>query len=332
MPIKRELVISEVFKAARQWLYDNEYNEITIPRIVRASGACENVNTLYTVVANGNPNWYGHTAYLAQTGQLYLEALVPQLNRVFCDGPSFRAEESVDSRHLTEFRMIEIELATNFSGLLNQMQGFVNHIVSHIIYVNESKNLGINEERIAELKKCPRAFAQITYDEAIAKLQAFGININWGDDLKHNHELLLTASFDNQPVFITRFPDPMWNHGKQIEVEKFFNMSPDTTHPGRVLSCDCILPYSGESIGSAQRIAEVEIMVARLQNSKMYKRLEQMGGSIADFSWYIDRLRANGSVPHAGCGFGMARIIQFIMGEHDVRNAVNFVSNKTNLI
>lgn len=330
--LNKERVISEIIRAGRDWLYTNGYIEITVPRIVRASGACENVNTLYNVVANENPNWYGTTAYLAQTGQLYLEAMVPKLGKVFCDGPSFRAEESIDKRHLTEFRMIEIELPTDFDGLLNQLQGFINHIVSHIIYTNESAGLGLSEERIAELKKTPRVFAQITYDEAIKKLQAFGIDINWGDDLKHKHELLLCSTFDDQPVFITRFPDPMWDHGKEIEVEKFFNMIMDTENPGRVLSCDCILPYSGESIGAAARIYDVDTLISRLKNSKMFKRLVELGGTLDDFGWYIEQLKTNGSLPHAGCGFGMARIVQFILGEQDIKNSVNFVSNKAALI
>ena len=331
--VAKERVLHEIYFAARQWLYTNEYMEVTVPRIVRASGACENVNTLYNVYANSNEKeWYGKQAFLAQTGQLYLEAMVPHFGKVFCDGPSFRAEDDIDGRHLTEFRMIEIELPTDFNGLLDQLQGFINHIVSHIIYANDTKNLGIRPERIKELKQCPRVFAQITYDEAIEKLQGFGIDIAWGDDLKHNHELLLSGAFNNQPIFITRFPDPMWDHGQEIEVEKFFNMTMDTKNPGRVLSADCILPYSGESIGSAARISDPETMIARLKNSKMFDRLVQLGGSLDDFAWYINELRTHGSVPHAGCGFGMARIAQFILGESDIRNAVNFVSNKETLI
>lgn len=329
---KKEYLINEAYWAARQWLHENNYLEIIVPRIVRASGACENIDTLYTVLANNDNKWYGHSAYLAQTGQLYLEAMVPKFNRVFCDGPSFRAEESVDARHLTEFRMIEIELATDFRGLLNQMQGFINHLVSHIIYVNESRELGLSDERIEALKKTPRVFPQITYDEAIAKLQTLGVEINWGDDLKHQHELLLSSAFGDVPLFITRFPDPMWDHGKNIEVEKFFNMSPDAANPGRVLSCDCILPYSGESIGAAERISDAETMVARLTNSRMFKRLQKKGGALEDFGWYINELKTNGSVPHAGCGFGMARIIQYLLGETDIRRAVNFASNKASLI
>ena len=329
---QKALTVSEIHRLARQWLYENGFIELTVPRIVRASGSCENVNTLYSVVANGDNNWYGHSAYLAQTGQLYLEANVPLLQKVFCDGPSFRAEESVDSRHLTEFRMIEIELVTDFAGLLDNMQGFINHIVSGIIYLNESKGLGLDQNRIAKLKHCPRVFPQMTYDQAIIKLQELGEKINWGDDLKHKHEMMLVAANNDSPFFITRFPDPMIKREKEIEVEKFFNMIPDPENPGRVLSCDCILPYSGESIGSAARVHDAETMINRLQNSRMFKRLQDLGGSVDDFAWYINKLREGGSVPHAGCGFGMSRITQYILGIDDIRQAVNFSSNKESLI
>lgn len=329
--MKKELIISEIFFAARNWLRENNYTEITVPRIVRASGSCENVNTLYTVCANGQSNWYGRSAYLAQTGQLYLESLVPKLGRVFCDGPSFRAEEDVDARHLTEFRMIEIELPTDFKGLLDQMQGFINAIVSHIVYLNEVAELGLSEERIAMLKKCPRVFTEITYDQAIVLLQGQGFKLNWGDDLKHKHELALVEMHGGQPLFITRFPDPMIEREEPIEVEKFFNMIPDPKNQGRVLSCDCILPFSGEAIGAAARIYQADILIERLKNSRMFKRLEKLGGDLDDFSWYIEALQ-KGGVPHAGCGFGMARIIQFILGEDDIGNCVNFISNKNNLI
>jgi len=329
--VKKEQIVSEIFRAGRDWLYENDFTEVTVPRIVRASGSCENVNTLYNVKANGDENWYGRPAYLAQTGQLYLESLVPKLGRVFCDGPSFRAEEDVDSRHLTEFRMIEIELPTDFDGLLHQLEGFINHIALHIVYKNESKKLGLSEERLEQLKKMPKTFTKLTYDEAIIKLQENGFDLKWGDDLKHKHELKLVELNGNQPLFITRFPDPMVKRDKEIEVEKFFNMIPDEKNEGRVLSCDCILPYSGESIGAAARIYEADVLVERLKNSKMFKRLESLGGSIEDFDWYIEKVR-QGSVPHAGCGFGMARIVQFVLGEDDIRNSVNFISNKEVLI
>ncbi|MFC1788180.1 amino acid--tRNA ligase-related protein [Patescibacteria group bacterium] len=330
--MQKTKLISEIYRAGRDWLYQNDYTELTVPRIVRASGACENVNTLYSTVANDNPKWHSNSAYLAQTGQLYLEANVPKYNRVFCDGPSFRAEETVDARHLTEFRMIEIELATDFDGLLDEIQGFINQIVSHIIYINESRELGLSKEQIDRLKKVPRVFPQTTYDQAIKSLQDHGIDIAWGDDLKHDHEMKLVEIHGGVPLFITRFPDPLYDHGKDIEVEKFFNMIPDPENSGRVLSCDCILPFSGEAVGAARRLSEVEEMISRLQKSKMYARLTELGGSIEDFSWYINQLRTHGSVPHAGCGFGMARIVQFVLGQGDIRNAVNFVSNKETLI
>ena len=159
-----------------------------------------------------------------------------------------------------------------------------------------------------------------------------GIKIKWGDDLKHDHELKLVALHKNQPLLITRFPDPLSHAGKNIEVEKFFNMIPDPENPGRVLSCDCILPFAGEAIGAAARVSDAKTLVQRLQNSRMFKRLKELGGSLDDFSWYISQLKKEGSIPHAGCGFGLARIVQSILGQRDIRQAVTFVSNKASLV
>ena len=171
----------------------------------------------------------------------------------------------------------------------------------------------------------------MTYDEAIAKLQELGEQIVWGDDINSAREKILVEHYGDQPLFITRYPDPMVDHGKEIEVEKFFNMLPDAEHPGRVLSSDLILPFAGEAVGSAARVHLADEMVRRLENSKMFKRLKEMGGGLNDFSWYIDRLK-EGSVPHAGCGFGMSRITQWIMGTADIREAVTFPSNKGGII
>ena len=329
--MNRELVISEVLKAGRQSLESRDYVEIVVPRIVRATGACENINTLFEVSSNKDLNWFGHSAYLAQTGQLYLEALVPKLNKVYCYGPSFRAEEAVDDRHLTEFVMMEIEFAGDFTKLLQEIEAFIKDIARHIVEVNDSRDLGLNQETVDRLKSCPEVFAKLTYDQAIEKLKEMGEQINWGDDISSKREAMLVESIGNQPLFLTHFPDPMVDHGQEIEVEKFFNMIPDPQTPGRVLSSDLILPFGGESVGSAARVHLAEEMVSRLKNSRMFQRLEKMGGSLDDFAWYIERLK-EGSVPHAGCGFGLARIIQWVMGVEDIKEAVSFPSNKARII
>ena len=331
MDQKRIKLIAEVFKSARRHLEDRGFTEIFVPRIVRATGACENVNTLFEISCGNDYQWFGRRAYLAQTGQLYLEALVPQLKRVYCIGPSFRAENKVDTRHLTEFQMIEIEFSGGFDELLLEIEELIKKVASDLIFLSERNGLGLNNENLKRLKKIPDRFTKITYDEAIKQLQELSEEIEWGDDICCIQEKMLIKKFGDQPIFITRYPDPTWDFGKEIEVEKFFNMLPDKDNPGRVLSSDLILPFGGEAVGSAARVHLPEEMIRRLVNSRMYKRLKDLGGGLSDFQWYIDELK-KGSVPHAGCGFGMARIIQWILGEEDIRQAVTFPSNKEKII
>lgn len=329
--VQKVSLISQILKAGRESLDRRGYTEVVVPRIVRATGACENVNTLFEVAVDKDFKWFDCSAYLAQTGQLYLEALVPELKKVYCVGPSFRAEGAVDNRHLIEFMMVEIEFAGDFNQLLREIEIFINDIAKKVVDLSQFEDLGLSNENLIRLKNCPEVFSKITYDEAIKFLQQLGEEIEWGDDISSAREKLLVKHFANQPLFITRYPDSMCDFGKEIEVEKFFNMLPDKENPGRVLSSDLILPYGGEAVGSAARVHLAEEMVSRLKKSKMYKRLEQMGGSLEDFNWYINQLK-KGSVPHAGCGFGMARIIQWILGTNDIKEAVTFPSNKAVII
>lgn len=329
------LLESEVLKAARDYLESQGFIEIVVPRMVRASGSCENVNTLFEISVDKNFSWFnGKKCYLAQTGQLYLESLVPLLQKVYCAGDSFRAEAKVDARHLAEFYMMEIEFVGDFNELLAYIEGFFNAIIKNLIEKTGErlKTIGLDEKRKKELAKIPKVFPKITYDEAIILLQKMGGKIKWGDDIASPQEKMLVEYFDNQPLFITRYPDPLWNHDKEIEVEKFFNMIPDIENPGRVLSADLILPYGGETVGAAQRIYEVETLKYRLENSRMFKMLKEKGGSLDDFSWYIKNLEENGSVPHAGCGFGMSRILKWLRASNDIRQCVTFPVNRETLI
>lgn len=331
MEQKRIKFISEVFRSARKNLEERGFIEVLVPRLVRATGACENVNTLFEVYAGGDYQWFGRRSYLAQTGQLYLESLVPQLQKVYCVGPSFRAEAKVDSRHLTEFQMIEIEFAGDFHELLREIEELIKRVAADLIFLSRQIDMGLSNESLERLKRLPDRFSKITYDEAIKILQTQGEELRWGDDISSQREKILLKNFEDQPIFITHYPDPCCDFGKEIEVEKFFNMLPDSDTPGRVLSSDLILPYGGEAVGSAARVHLPEEMIKRLENSKMFKRLKELGGDLSDFQWYIDELK-KGSVPHAGCGFGMARIIQWLLGEEDIRQSVTFPSNKEQLI
>ncbi len=322
-----------VLMEGQKYFYEQGFTPLYPPRIVRASGACENVNTLFEVSVDKDFQWFGSQAYLAQTGQLYLEAFVPFLNKVFCVGPSFRAESAIDKRHLTEFTMLEIEFAGDFEDLLKHIQGLLYHLAQAVANFPEAEaKFGLSQDNLNRLKSCPANFSRFTYDEAIKKLQALGEQIKWGDDISSAREKMLVESVGNQPLFLTHYPDPMYDFGEEIEVEKFFNMLPDAKTPGRVLSSDTILPFSGESVGAAARVHILEEMVKRLENSKMYKRLLERGGSLADFQWYIDQMKANGAVPHAGCGFGISRILQWIHGIDNITEAVTFPANKGGII
>lgn len=326
------LLEAHVFLSGRSYLAHEGFTELFPPRLVRASGACENVNTLFEVSSDKDFNWFGkqglkHHAYLAQTGQLYLEAFVPYLGKTYCVGPSFRAEPGNDTRHLIEFTMMEIEFKGGFDQLLAYIEGFVYSIAHDLVRLmpQQQKAMGLENE-IERLAKVKPVFPKITYDEAITKL-----GLTWGDDINSTKEQELVEQFGNHPVFITRYPDPMYDHGKEIEVEKFFNMLPDSEHPGRVLSADLILPIAGEAVGSAARIDDARTLVDRLERSKMFARLKKLGGSLDDFSWYIERSKEK-MVPHAGCGFGMSRILRWIANTDDIKKAVTFPSNQEHII
>ncbi len=321
-----------VLKEAEKFFGQQDFTALFPPRIVRASGACENINTLFEVSVDNNHQWFDRQAYLAQTGQLYLEAMVPSLNKVYCLGPSFRAEPKVDNRHLTEFTMLEIEFAGNFEQLLEHIESLVHYLAQQVTKHTQVDQFGLSKENLIRLAKCPSKFRRYTYDQAIKKLIELGEDIKWGDDISSTREKLLLATVDNQPLFITHYPDPMHEDGQGIEVEKFFNMLPSKDSPGRVLSADLILPFGGESVGAAARVHKLDELINRLKNSKMYKRLEAKGGDLTDFEWYINQIKKNGAVPHAGCGFGMSRILQYLSGQTDITQAVTFPTNKGNII
>jgi len=322
----------QVIKSMRNWLERAGFFEIFPPKIVRASGACENIDTLFEVGVGGNFCWFKsrkpHKAYLSQTAQLFLEAFVPYLKKVYSTGPSFRAEPGSDNRHLTEFTMLEIEFAGGFQELLRYIEKVVYNVVKDILSLpaKMKRKLGLSAESLKRLKKVKPVFPKITYEEAIKIL-----NLPFGSDIRWKDEKRLLEKFGNHPLFITHYPNPLFDHGKEIEVEKFFNMIPDPENQKYVLSADLILPVSGEAVGAAQRVHKYEELKWRLENSRMFKRLVKKGGGLNDFNWYLDRVKEK-SVPHAGCGFGISRILKFIRGEEDIKKVVTFPSNQENII
>lgn len=332
--IKAACLEARVFQLGREYLEREEFVELFPPRVVRASGACENVDTLFKVMGNDDPLWFkdkegqGVRSYLAQTGQLYLEALVPYLGKVYCVGPSFRAEAGDDNRHLTEFTMVEIEFAGDFDQLLAHIEGFVYAIARGLASLTgpERRQVSLTDEDIKRLGGIQPTFPKITYDQAVEKL-----GLAWGDDINSVDEQKLVVMHDDQPLLITRYPDPLWDHGREIEVEKFFNMIPDPERPGRVLSADLIVPIAGEAVGAAARIHDSQTLEKRLLSSRMFRRLEKLGGDVRDFGWYIEQVKEK-TVPHSGCGFGMSRLLRWIQGTDDIKKAVTFPSNQRHLI
>jgi asparaginyl-tRNA synthetase len=224
--------------------------------------------------------------------------------------------------------MLEIEFEGNFEMLLEYIEKIIFKVVSDILALSdeEREELGLEKPEIERLEKIRPAFPKITYDEAIRILTLpFGSDISWENEQK------LLEKFGRQPLFITHFPNPIYDYGKEIEVEKFFNMMPDPSNPARVFSADLILPFGGEAVGAAQRVYKLEELKWRLENSRMFQRLKKKGGSLEDFKWYFERV-AEKSVPHSGCGFGIGRILKFLQGKEDIKQVVTFPSNQEVLI
>lgn len=302
-------VESSLISGARKYFYENKFIEITIPHITKATGACENIATMFEI------DFFGERRYLAQTGQLYLEVLTPFLDRVWTMGPSFRAEPEVDDRHLVEFTLIELEHKGGFEELLAHIEGVITSMVNECIN-NASAELDLLGVEIERLKRYSPPFKRISYTEAIEILSDFGLA--WGDDLKSSHEKYLVSLLGNKPLFITHYP-------KKI---KFFNMKENEKNPDIVNSADLILPYSGEAVGAAEREYEYERLRERLVESSMLKMLEERGGSIEDFDWYLNFYKEYNGCEHSGCGIGLNRVTQSVLGSSDIRSSTIWPMNR----
>jgi len=331
-------------QAGEQHLRERGFLRVTVPRIVPASGACENIDTLFEICVGGDQQWFvmengdsekiKKRAYFAQTGQLYLESLLGKggFPKLYCSGPSARAEEEVDARHLTEFEMIEIEFRGTFDELLHEIEFFITRLVRSVQEIPQAERLdyGLPGE-LSHLDNHPESFPRINYRDAIEEL-----GLNWGDDISSKLERALIRNHGGGPILIVRFPNPESERMKKILAKdendkaiKFFNMVPDPEDPDQVLSCDCIVPYGGECVGSAARVWKHEEFKSRLFNSLMFKRLKEKDPDAEiGFSWYLNMLKEFPSVPHAGCGFGLSRIFQYLMAEKNITKVVTFPSNK----
>jgi asparaginyl-tRNA synthetase len=286
-----------VMKAGREFFIGRGYWEVT-PPIITAS-ACEGGATLFPV------DYFGTRAYLSQSAQLYLEALIYVLEKVFSLTPSFRAEKSRTRRHLAEYWHLEPEAAWfSMEDMMKEAEELVAYIVEKVLEERKSDlvDLGRNLEALKNALKTP--YPRVKYDEAIEILQKKGLNVKWGDDLGADEERALTLEFDT-PIFLTHFP-------KHI---KSFYMKVDRSRPEVVLGFDLLAPEGyGEIIGGGEREDDYNMLL---------ERMKEQGLNPDDYKWYLD-LRRYGSVPHSGFGLGIERAVMWIAGLDHIREATPF--------
>jgi asparaginyl-tRNA synthetase len=289
-------VRAEVEQAARDFLDDNGYVLVDTPILTPA--ACEGTSTLFET------DYFGTPAYLTQSGQLYNEANIFAFGRVYCFGPTFRAEKSKTRRHLMEFWMVEPEAAwMELPGLLELEEQFVSYIVQRVLE-RRAKELEVLERDTSILENVRPPFPRITYDEALHILERNGLHVQWGDDFGGDEETVLASQFD-KPVFVTHYPTQA----------KAFYMQPDPQRPEVVLCADLIAPEGyGEICGGSQRIHDLQLLEQRIREHGLPREA---------FEWYLD-LRRYGSVPHSGFGMGVERVVAWLCGVPHLRETIAF--------
>ncbi len=290
-------VRATVIRAIRDWLDGHGFLLVDTPILTPA--ACEGTTTLFET------DYFGESAYLSQSGQLYNEATIMAFGRTYCFGPTFRAEKSKTRRHLTEFWMVEPEMAyADLDECMRVEEEFVSYIVQRSMQ-ECAEELETLERDTEELTKIVPPFPRITYDEAIERLHQEGLeDIQWGDDFGAPHETALAEMF-GKPVFVHRYPT----------ASKAFYMEVDPENPEVCLSVDLLAPEGyGEIIGGGERTARLELLE---------KRIEEHGLPREAFEWYLD-LRRYGSVPHSGFGLGIERTVAWICGLHHIRQTIPF--------
>jgi asparaginyl-tRNA synthetase len=289
---------SEVEAACRDFFHERGFVLFDSPILTPTS--CEGTTNLFEI------DYFGERkAYLTQSGQLYAEAGALAFGKVYCFGPTFRAEKSKTRRHLTEFWMVEPEVA--YFTLDEDMvlaEDFVAYIVARVLD-RRREDLKVLERDTAKLELATgKPYPRITYDDAIERLKGKGFAVNWGDDLGADEETALSSDFAT-PVLVHRYP----------AASKPFYMKHDPARPDLALCVDMLAPEGyGEIIGGGQREDDYETLK---------RRIVEHGLPLEPFQWYLD-LRRYGSVPHAGFGMGIERAVTWICGTHHVREAVPF--------
>jgi asparaginyl-tRNA synthetase len=260
--------------------------------------ACEGTSTLFET------EYFGQPAYLSQSGQLYQEAGAMAFGKTYCFGPTFRAEKSATRRHLTEFWMVEPEVAfAELPDIMDMCEDFLVEVVGYVVQ-HGRKYLEELERDISVLERVQKPFPRVSYDEACKMLEKLGTPVEPEDDFGSPHETVLTQQFD-RPVMVYKYPSAV----------KAFYMKADPENPARALGVDVLAPEGyGEIIGGGEREDRLDVLVSKIEEHKL---------PMSAFEWYLD-LRRYGSVPHGGFGLGLERLVTWVCGIHHVRETVPF--------
>ncbi len=302
-------VRAEIVRAARNFFDDRGFT-LTDPPILTPA-ACEGTSTLFEV------DYFDDPAFLTQSGQLYIEATAMALGKVYSFGPTFRAEKSKTRRHLTEFWMVEPEVAyADLDDLMQLAEEFISHVVQAAV-TNRKADLEIIGRDVTKLANIKPPFPRITYDEAVKMLQeghAKGqveAKFEYGGDFGSPDETYISSQFD-KPVMVHRYPAKV----------KAFYMEPDPQNPDLALCVDVLAPEGyGEIIGGSQRIGDYNLLLKRIKEHDLPEEA---------FKWYLD-LRKFGGVPHSGFGMGIERAVAWICGLEHVRETIPFARTLTRI-
>ena len=286
----------QVVKACRDFLDNNGFILIDAP--IFTANACEGTSNLFAV------DYFERSAYLTQSGQLYSEATAASFGKVYCFGPTFRAEKSKTRRHLTEFWMVEPEMAYyNLDDNMNLAELFVEYIVQSCLKYCQTE-LNTLERDISKLENVKVPFPRITYGEAVKILEDQGSEFSYGSDFGGTDETIISDKYD-KPVMVHRWPAKI----------KAFYMKRDAKNDNLALGLDMLAPEGyGEIIGGGQREDDLAILESRIKEHDL---------DMKDFGWYLD-LRKYGSVPHSGFGLGIERTVAWITGIKHIRETIPF--------
>ena len=289
-------VRSEVMQAIHDFFYGRGFTRIDTPILTGSIG--EHAGTLFET------DYFGEPAFLAQTGQLYVETACPAFRKVYCFGPTFRAEKSKTRRHLTEFWMVEPEVAfADSDDNMRLQEEMVAYIVERALE-RCAEELKVLERDTSVLERIIPPFPRISYTDAVARLQEKGSDIEWGRDLGAPDEVLLTEDHD-RPLFVYNYPKAV----------KAFYMKENPEDPRTVLCDDLLAPEGyGEIIGGSQREDDLERLRARIREEELPEEI---------YGWYLD-LRRYGTFPHSGYGLGIERTVAWITGRPHVREMIPF--------